>query len=234
MGFLCEAMEREAADEDFGELFCADSAIIYGLVETIDHGKPLGGDLSMGALWCALKLYMDCLPAPLLSFTALDDLRKHNIRRDDYEAKRKFLVDIFQNKLASEQAYVALYTASFLRTMCMNAQDRVASLAKENRQSEAQPNDSMLTPASAAKVFASGFFRPKKLSHEDAQTIPVAIAVVETLTQCAEESDLWVGRHTAAPRWERVGASSSESSEEEDQGSLGSFYGTKVRAQTAP
>ncbi|CAK0889677.1 unnamed protein product, partial [Prorocentrum cordatum] len=76
---------------------------------------------------CVLKLYLDCLPSPLLSFSALDELRQRGVRTDDAEGKRRFLVWLFQNKLEDEAACVALYTASFLRLMCQNAQDRLAA-----------------------------------------------------------------------------------------------------------
>ncbi|CAK0889676.1 unnamed protein product, partial [Prorocentrum cordatum] len=132
---------------------------------------------------CVLKLYLDCLPSPLLSFSALDELRQRGVRTDDAEGKRRFLVWLFQNKLEDEAACVALYTASFLRLMCQNAQDRLAASGDgdgrgRSSSSAPSPEDAggvAITPALAAMAFASSFFRPRALSEENRPWTFVAI-----------------------------------------------------------
>eukprot|EP00931_Biecheleriopsis_adriatica_P026514 TRINITY_DN16134_c0_g2_i2.p1 TRINITY_DN16134_c0_g2~~TRINITY_DN16134_c0_g2_i2.p1 ORF type:complete len:442 (-),score=88.86 TRINITY_DN16134_c0_g2_i2:83-1408(-) len=122
--FLCEAIERDAADEEFGKLFDADAASIFSLLDTIDKGKPLGRDLDPALLWCALKVWLDCLPSPLLSFEAMNYLQSQGVRPGDFQSHREFLVEVFTKKLPEEVAYVALYLASFLHTMVALAQER--------------------------------------------------------------------------------------------------------------
>lgn len=195
--FLCEAMEREAADEDFSNMFCVEATDVYKLVETIDQGRPLDREIPMNALWCAVKLFLDCLPNPLLSFQAIVEIQTRGIKRTDVSAQRKFLVDTFTKQLPTESAYVALYMASFLHTMCENAAEReAASIQEEDNYTN------VLTPKAAARVFAPAFIRPKAMAQESWEVVEIAIAVVETLINCAEEPELWIGRHTA-PRWER-------------------------------
>jgi len=240
--FLCEVMEREAADEDFGSLFSADPAAVYEVVEAVDQGRPLGRDIPTSTLWCVLKLFLDCLPSPLLSFQALEELQKRGVREEDIEAQRKLLIDILHNQLPTEAAYVALYMASFLHTMCENAQEKRAFCEKAEAEEEeaeaktAEPDERPdLTHSFAARVFASNFLRPRAMSEELRRLLPAAEALVETLIRCAEEPELWIGRH-AAPRWEKAGGSSSDSSLERAPaaGSKDNFHGPAILGGRSP
>mmetsp|Transcript_128524 Transcript_128524/g.363745 ORF Transcript_128524/g.363745 Transcript_128524/m.363745 type:complete len:561 (+) Transcript_128524:127-1809(+) len=211
--FLCELMERIAADENFGDVFTPSGDVTYQVVDILDKGLPLESDIPTAALWCGLKLFVDCLPSPLFSYAALDELHKKGIRHDDTQAHREFLIDLFANKLPCAAANTALYIASFLHTMCQNACDRqaVATVGLE----EGLDFDWVLSPTLAAKVFAPGFFRPKVMTAEALQTIPVAHGVMETLIRSAEEPELWVGKHVVVPRWGKAGEDTDESSSEE-------------------
>mmetsp|Transcript_105901 Transcript_105901/g.299360 ORF Transcript_105901/g.299360 Transcript_105901/m.299360 type:complete len:480 (+) Transcript_105901:96-1535(+) len=212
--FLCEAMEREAADEEFGGIFSADATAVYNVVEMVDQGRPLDRDMPMSALWCTLKLFLDCLPCPLLSFQAFDELRKKNIHPDDIGVQRDFLVDMFQNKLSEETAYVALYVASFLHTMCENAHEKRASA--ESSAEKEEKEKPILTHALAAKVFTPSFIRPKVISEENSRCTLTAVALVETFIGCIEEPDLWIGRPV-----ERDDSSTSSDSSDEKAESEG-------------
>lgn len=184
--FLCEALERQAADEDFALIFDADASACFKLIDDIDKGQPLPQDPLPEVLWCTLKLFLDCLPSPLLSFEALPELQKQEIKAGEVERQRKFLLSLFTEQLDTEIAYVALYIASFLNTMCSLAQEREASTNSETQ--------AALTTASASKVFSSCFLRPRTLSHEGAATIPAGESLIETLIQNIHEPELWIGR----------------------------------------
>merc|ERR1719189_586559 len=72
---LCEALDNQeiVADEGFTEIFSRDADIVP-LLNSIDEGKPVAGNTPAASLWCALKIFLDCLPLPLLPFKALQDL----------------------------------------------------------------------------------------------------------------------------------------------------------------
>jgi len=190
--FLCEAMEREAADDEIADLFNTDSASVYKVVHTLDEGCPLDRNIPMAALWCVLKLFLDCLPSPLLSSELLEELRQRSVPADDVQAHHALLKEAFHQWLPKEEAYVALYTASCLHTLCENAREKRKALGP------VQLGGTALTPALAAKVFAPSFARPRRMSPELRPWLRVAQALVETLVRDAESPDFWIGSHAAA------------------------------------
>lgn len=125
--FLCEVMEREAADEDFGAIFSAKAPAVYQIVEAVDHGRPFPKDIPSSALWCVLKLFLDCLPAPLLSFEALEEIVNLGLSADDTEAQLRFLQDLLHHRLPRNISYVTLYLVSFLHTLCKIAESKTTS-----------------------------------------------------------------------------------------------------------
>ncbi|CAE7420841.1 gacY [Symbiodinium sp. CCMP2456] len=189
--FLCEALEREAADEEFGKLFEVDPDAVFPLLNTIDYGNPLPRDLDPALLWCCLKVWLDCLPSPLLSFEAMNLLQSREIQPGNIQRQREYLIEIFHEKLPEEVAYVALYISSFLHTMCNVAQDRWGGKAAGSSATASAPV--MLTPSTAAKVFASGFLRPRVFNGESMKAVPAAESLIATLIEGAEEKDLWIG-----------------------------------------
>lgn len=191
---LCEVMEREGADEDFTGLFGAESERLYSVIDCIDEGHPLGHDIPMHVLWCALKLFLDCLPAPLLSHAAVEQLQQSDITAADKSAHRELLANLLRRQLLQETAHAALYVASFLHTLCENAQRKQALCKTEQQKS------SSLTYPLAAQAFASAFLRPRRPTRECAEAWPMAVAFIETFLRCAEETELWPSRHRARPK----------------------------------
>jgi len=210
--FLCEALERQDADEAFGSLFSADAVATYDLVAVIDEGEPLEPDVPLPALWCALKLFIDCLPVPLLGFQAFGELTggSNCISKDTGGSQAAFLVRMLRN-IPSDAAYMALYLASFLHTMCEGAKQR------ERRRITPTPHEDvvMLTPQLAAEVFASGFLRPKIMSESHLRKIPPARRIVEAFIIHAEDEEIWVGHEPVPPTYD-VSTSSVGSSELSD------------------
>jgi len=202
--FLCEAMEREAADDHIADIYDVDAASVYRVVQAVDEGQPLERNMSMPALWCALKLFLDCLPSPLLSFGLMDELKQRNVGEADVSAHRALLKEAFHQWLPREEAYVALYLASFLHTLCENAREK-------REGSEAKAGDVALTPALAAKVFGASFARPREMSREARRWSPAARALVETLVREAEDPEFWIGSHAVYE-----GSRAEESSDEGD------------------
>lgn len=219
--FLCEALERQAADDSFAAMFTADATSTYDLVASIDEGDPLDPDTPAPALWCALKLFLDCLPAPLLSFQTFNELILRKIAKDDREGQRAFLAEVIRHDLSSDAAYMTLYLASFLHTMVEGALSRSSTYAGDGRRDSVTSAGSMdsadsgdadgaeggdrhrkppvedpqqLTFELAAEVFAAGFLRPRTMTEAHIGTMPTAVALVETLLRCAEERDLLVGK----------------------------------------
>jgi len=209
--FICEKMEREAAFEEFGLMFTAGAEDTYDIVDTLDSGTPLGNDTPSSVLWTALKLFIDCLPVPFFGFDAMEELQRRGIDPAPV-VQRQFLVDILHKGIHQEACYAALYLASFLHTMCSNAQAHL--LAKQ----EDPPAQGMfITPELAAQAFTAGFFRPKQVTAETMRWMPSATNVVETLIRNAEEEDLW-REPPAGPRSRRHSLlmANKDSSSEED------------------
>lgn len=190
---LCEVMEREGADEDFTGLFGAESERLYSVIDCIDEGRPLGHDIPMHVLWCALKLFLDCLPAPLLSHAAVDQIQRSDIKAADRSAHRELLANLLRRQLLQETAHAALYVASFLHTLIENAQ-RKQALCKKERQKI------ILTYPLAARTFASAFLRPRRPTKEFTEAWPTAVAFIETFLRCAEEPELYPSRRRTRPK----------------------------------
>jgi len=153
-----------------------------------------------------LKLWVDCIPSPLLSFQAIELLKLKMVKAGDMMSQRGFLVSLLHNHLSRETAYVALYLSSFLHTMWQNALERQhtslltgdtpVNVPSPHRAAKKTP----LTPSSAAQVFASCFIRPRIMTEEMHDIIPHAVSLVETLITCAEEPELWIGRRVPLPQ----------------------------------
>jgi len=187
--FLCEIMEREAADEDFGTMFSANASAVYQIVETVDHGKPFQKDIPSSALWCGLKLFLDCLPTPLLSFEAYEDTVNFGFSAEDKEKQLRFLQDLLHSRLPREMSYVALYVASFLHTLCKTSESKEAS-----REGPPDYTRVPLTFALATKVFTPTFLRPQPMTEAWRRNLSRAYEMVETLLRNAEDDRLWIGR----------------------------------------
>jgi len=225
--FVCEALERDAdeAMHAFGKIFDVDGAAAFSLLDIIDKGDPLPRDLDPALLWWSLKVWLDCLPSPLLSFQAFSYLQEKSLRPGCVDKQRKLLVDIFKSRLSTEVAYVALYIVSFLHTMCELARETHAELADNSAQTTeeapaenaeaAHPSDAtapLLTPALAAKVFTPSFMRPRELTPDAIKDLPKAESLVQTLIECAEEQALWIGGQ--APNWNNSSKGADDESDE--------------------
>lgn len=193
---LCEAMEREAAHEHFRDMFNVDSETMHHLLQIIDEGRALPRELLGHVMWCALKLFLDCLPAPLLTYNAWEEMKSRGLTQSDMKAGQAFLVDIFQQKVPEEEVYVALYLVSAFKTACDMA---AADLESNNHTMEA-----ILTPKLAAEVFAPCFLRPKVMDAASSALIPVANALIETLIANADDPALWTRGHQKQPEFEHV------------------------------
>lgn len=181
---LCEVMEREGADEDFTGLFGAESERLFSVIDCIDEGRPLGRDIPMHVLWCALKLFLDCLPTPLFSYEAVEQVQQSDITAADKSAHREFLANLLQRQLLQEASHTALYVATFLHTLCKNAQRKEAFCKKDQQKT-------ILTYHLAAWTFAPAFLRPLRPTKESVEAWPTAVALIETFLRCAEDPELW-------------------------------------------
>merc|ERR1711971_638194 len=215
--FLCEVMEREAADEDFSAIFNADAPAVYQIVEAVDHGRPFPKDIPSSAFWCVLKLFLDCLPTPLLSFEALEEIVNLGLSVDDKEGQLRFLQDLLHYRLPREVSYVTLYLASFLHTLCKAAESKEVS-----REGTPDTTNVPLTFALAAKVFTSNFLRPPVMTEEWRSNLLKAYQMVETLLRNAEEDRLWIDSKGAHTRHKEADAGMN-SSDSEEAGSVASL-----------
>jgi len=206
--FLCELMEREAADEDFGATFSAKAPAIYQIVETVDHGKPFQKDIPSSALWCVLKLFLDCLPAPLLSFEALEEIVNLGLSAEDNEAQLRFLQDLLHHGLPREMSYVTLYLVSFLHTLCKTAESKEAS-----REGSPDCAKVPLTFALATKVFTPNFLRPQVMTEAWRRNLLKAHQMVETFLRNAEDDRLWIGDVHSGSESEDTGSAASQDAE---------------------
>eukprot|EP00929_Paragymnodinium_shiwhaense_P086975 TRINITY_DN47321_c0_g1_i2.p1 TRINITY_DN47321_c0_g1~~TRINITY_DN47321_c0_g1_i2.p1 ORF type:complete len:642 (-),score=76.11 TRINITY_DN47321_c0_g1_i2:139-2064(-) len=193
---LVEALERHGGDEAFFRLFDTDDAgPVYEVVAALDQGFPLDTDVPASAMWCALKLFIDCLPSPLLTFQAFPELQARQLTATDRKALKSFLREILHEKLANETAHVVLYLASFFHMACQTSRQRARAASDELAYSEAlsPPETGCLSPRIIAEVFAAGFLRPRQHDADAVRYRPVAIAAMETLIVCAEDPELWSG-----------------------------------------
>merc|ERR1712032_1001299 len=216
--FLCEVMEREAADEDVGSIFSAPASSIYKLVETVDHGKPFERDIPSSSLWCILKIFLDCLPAPLLSFEVLEEIVNLGLSADDTEAQCRFLHDLLHYRLPREMSYVSLYLVSFLHTLCKTAESKEAS-----RKRPPDCTKVPLTFALATRIFTPNFLRPHVMTEAWRRNLSAAHQMVETLLRSAEDDGLWIGRKRTLSRHTGANADVFSSSESEDGSGAASF-----------
>lgn len=155
--FLCEALERQAADDSFAAMFTADATTTYDLVASIDEGEPLDPETPPTALWCALKLFLDCMPAPLLSFQTFNELILRQIAIDDREGQRAFLAEVIRHNLALDAAYMTLYLASFLHTMVEHAETRSSICASPHQDADGKDRrDSLGSTGSADSAGSEG------------------------------------------------------------------------------
>lgn len=119
---LCRVLLRraelhghDAAVNAVQHVYSSDSAEIYDIVADLDEGEPLPDEITVESIWCALKLWLDCLPIPLMSFQAYQEIRLRNIPEADTVKHRHFLQEILHTRLPACYAYSALYLASFLQ-----------------------------------------------------------------------------------------------------------------------
>jgi len=192
--FICEVMEREGADEDFTNLFGApgqdESQMVYRMVECMDHGRPLEHDVPMHVCWCTLKLFLDCMPVPLFTFQALETALHQGVTGTDSAAQKNFLLSWLKEHEGEPSAHVAMYIASFLHTLCENAEQKLA-LRDKFAGKELQKN--MLTYPRAAKAFASSFFRERRPPKRPSPAREVAVALTETFIRNAEDGEVTAG-----------------------------------------
>jgi len=215
LAVICEVLDNEElvdADKGVLEMFSGESTVVSQLLTAIDEGRPIERHVPASALWCALKVFLDCLPLPLLSFKALDDLMQANIRPDDEEAQRHVLIDLLTKQMAFEKAQVTLFLASFLHRRC------AASLKRRVDKSAW-----ILTPWQLAEVFAPVFLRPRDMSEEYVEVVPSVVSLVETLIISAEHPALWNGRvlggsHTVVDDISDAGSQFSVVSDSESDG----------------
>lgn len=219
--FLCEALERDADDalQAFNQLFDVDGAAAFSLLDIIDKGDPLPRDLDPALLWWSLKVWLDCLPSPLLSFQAFGYLQEKSLRAGSTDKQKKLLVDIFKSRLSKEVAYTGLYIASFLHTMCELARHHeeleLAAHSRQTTEEAVLPEGEkavLLTPALAAKVFTPCFLRPRELTPAAFKDLPLAESLVQTLIECAEDEALWIGGQ--APNWNNSSKVADDESDE--------------------
>lgn len=199
--FLCERMEREETEVDFGSMFSAPPASMYSLVDAIDTGCPLEADIPGEAMWGVLKLYLDCLPQPLLTYKALDLFYEKGVRIDDTQGKLKFMIDLLNETLSEEVADVILYLVSFWHTMCNSEnltppENGGAGLPKRSSGASLDASQAVegLTPENLAKIFAPCFLRTKDESL-DVDVARISAALLVTLVERAEDETLWPSRH---------------------------------------
>jgi hypothetical protein len=219
--FICEALERQAADESFGKMFTSEAAVMYDLVATIDGGEPLDPECSLPALWCCLKLFVDCLPKPLLGHEAFQSLPS-KVQTGDKEAQIKFLARLLHQELDADSAYMALYLVSFLNTMCESAKQRLASrtnlTVNLGSSSEGLVMDEIsppLTEELASEVFASGFLRPRDTSKASKELTRAARSLVKTFIEHADDKSIWIGADADEVK-ENAKSESGSGSEESD------------------
>lgn len=203
--FLCETMERQASDNEFEAMFSVPPEEVAALVDILNQGKPLERETSSASMWCALHLFLRCLPLPLLSHEAFDDLFSRGIEVEDKKAQFSFLVELITQRLPPEAAYLALYVTSFMCTMCKNAATRLEKIKNSRTatvtfadEDEADFFDgtAALTAAVVARTFAPCFLHPKAWPSESAAFARgqrVAEALLETFVQNAEDPELWIG-----------------------------------------
>jgi hypothetical protein len=221
---LCEALERHDADRQFSILFTGSASNVYDCVGRLDEGLPLDPETPLEVLWCTLKLFLDCLPAPLLSFDAFTALKTQSIDVCDQAAQRALLLEFLHKWLPSDVSYITLYLASFFHTMCKCSEERALNKNQKALRELSHGDDDnddaptvrsmrtdrnnlpILTPDLVAQGFTPSFLRPRQPTEECMQYSQVAVAVVKQLVIAAEDPSFWIGKAPSATRayWDFV------------------------------
>jgi hypothetical protein len=191
---LCRVLLRrgelhghEAAVNAIQQIYHSDSAEIYDIVADLDEGEPLPDEITVESIWCALKLFLDCLPIPLLSFQAYQEIRLRNMPETSTEKHKEFLQEILHHRLPACYAYAALYLASFLQQF-VHADELEAKHEIEKDGVKAQAHE-VPTLRCLAEIFAPSLFRPKVVVGDLHTVLPVAVGLTESLILMAD--DLW-------------------------------------------
>jgi len=193
---LCEALERQSCGHDFPDPFATYASAIYELVAVVDRGLPLQLDVPVAALWCVLKLFLDCLPTPVLGSGAFAELESRKIGITDQTAQRKFLDETLKG-LPRPDAHVALFLATYFHSICSHTKKRF-STDDEADEGLRAPNPKV-NFAVLAEFFAPTFFRPQCVAVKGLHVIPVAVATMETFIKAVEDPSLFSG-HVQVPR----------------------------------
>mmetsp|Transcript_35209 Transcript_35209/g.74973 ORF Transcript_35209/g.74973 Transcript_35209/m.74973 type:complete len:486 (+) Transcript_35209:113-1570(+) len=224
--FLCEALEREGAEQDF-QPEAANEEQVQKLREALDQGQPLDPDTPCRVLWAGLLGFLQAIPGPILTFETMGDLRHTTWAAGDRQEEKKFLTNLFKT-LPEENAYLALYIASFLHTMCSNSVQRGANTLQNGggggavgktlsrnaagKLEEEEHEPTLMTSEGCAVVFSTCFLRPSAYTDSYKDAVLKVSSLVETLINNAEEPDLWIGK---PPSTDHFGTFDSSSSDEE-------------------
>jgi len=231
---LCDALEHRSGDEGFRQMFSVEGPVMKDLLAALDAGLPLDPELPDAALWCALKLFLDRMPAPLFGFTAFTELgarlNSERLQVSDKAGQRRYLLEVLRGKVPDVAVYVTMFLASFFLKMCNNARHRAMSsvpsradripagvtrgeFSKMSLQMSADmsdfsddeaPVEHHLTPKLVAEVFTPGFLRPRALTREAMRVMPVAKSILQTLICAAEDSEFVGKKQTSTRRRRRM------------------------------
>lgn len=220
--FLCEALERQGGDTDFNidEVSAEDQRKI---LEVVNQGEPLQQDVQPRVHWFALKYFLESLPSPLLSYEAMGELSRATWSNKDTKKQKEFLVDLLNNQLPEECAYLALYVASFLHTILGNSLQRCGNtdLGGEVRKCLSKGADGRfreeeelhpLTLAELSRVFSPSFMRPSYATEKMGNTLTKdkTAALIEAFITYAEEAELWIGKPPSTDHFGKFESSSDE------------------------
>merc|ERR1719277_1395928 len=92
--FICEPMEREGHDQEFGAMFDLHDKYITDLMNSLSQGRALHRDTPGGAYWCVLKLFLECLPEPLMGSDTLQAMLDQKIEAGKMDKQRAFLINL--------------------------------------------------------------------------------------------------------------------------------------------
>jgi len=195
LSWLCETLERRAAEGSLHEIFSHDAKEIYDLVADLDEGEPVSDDVPAGTVWGALKLFLDCLPVPLLSFQAYNEVQVRSLKLDDQPGHLVFLDEVLHHSIPPFAMICALYVAGFLARMLKHHEENHKKHSKHGDHQEHEVTESVL-----AEVFAPCFFRPRTNPGADLiKNAAVCRAITETLIANCEQ--LWPEKPVGAPPW---------------------------------
>lgn len=194
LAWLCETLERRAAEGSLHECFTHDAKDIYDLVADLDEGEPVSDDVPVGTVWGALKLFLDCLPVPLLSFQAYNEVQIRQIKPDDQSGHLVFLDEVLHHSVPPFAMICSLYVAGFLQRMLKHYEEHHKK-KKKHKEEEHEVTEKVF-----AEVFAPCFFRPRTNPGADlASHAAVCRAITETLITNCEQ--LWPEKPVGAPPW---------------------------------